>query len=641
MQAQNRSALHEEARRLAQAGTPVFPCKPGSKKPATDHGFKDATCDLAQIDLWWGENPEYNIAFEPHKVGLSVVDLDGQAAHDAWADAQIERGFADETYAVATPRAGGQHLYFKGALPGSQGTETAGIAPHIDTRGVGTYALVPPSVIDERGYPGEPERWGAYRVESGSITAAAPLPDWIAELIASKKRAVVAASGQAGEDDPGNVARAERLLRDYVKRGFVAVAGEGGNTRTFTVACEVQNFGVSKETAFKLISEIWNPACVPEWDDAKLTEIVYSAARNAQNEHGAWAVGSAADVFGSTLGSLGLDDAAAEPVRSRFRPMTMRELDELPDPTWLVPDLIPEDGVTMFYGQPGSFKTFFVLMKCLELAKAGKRVIYAAGEGQRGLKMRRNAWGVLHDVDTLELPIWLVPDVPWVAFGDQLREFIEELRPFKPDLVVIDTVARAMTTLNENDAKDMGEFVAYADTIKRALNTTVGIIHHSGKDPSNPLPRGSGALIGGVDAMHEVKADGKSHTVEVWQRRVKDAEEREKPWTYRVQSLAKSAVLVPTSSAEHRVLTHVEETTSAPSVSRALKSLGAVGTENGVTTRVLAAQLVPPTDNQTPEAREQAVGQLARALAARASDLLYAYALGEGRERSWFLPAGA
>lgn len=639
MQAKFVSPLHEEAVRLAEAGTPVFPCKPGSKKPASDHGFKDATTDRAQIDTWWREDPQRNIAFSPQDVGLSVVDLDGPVAHEEWTERQIAHGFAPETYTVSTPRAGGQHLYFKGALPQSQGNPTAGIAPHIDTRGVGSYALVPPSVIDARGEPDKPEKWGTYRVESGSITDAAPVPEWIAPLIESKKRAKVASSGAAGLDEPGNVARAEKLLRDYVARGHVAVEDEKGNNRTFIVACEVQNLGVSEETAFKLISDVWNPACVPPWDEAELAVIVSSAARNAQNEHGAWAVGSAADVFGSTLGSLGLDDAAAEPVRSRFRPMSMRELDELPDPTWLIPDLIPEDGVTMFYGQPGSYKSFLVLMYCLELARAGKRVVYAAGEGVRGLKIRRNAWGTLHDVEVRDLPLWLVPDVAWVADGGQLQEFIDEVKPFKPDFVVIDTVARAMTTLNENDAKDMGQFVAYADTIKRALRTTVGIIHHSGKDPNNPLPRGSGALIGGVDAMHEVKADKTAHTVEVWVRRVKDAEERAHPWTYRVQSLAGSAVLIPTSSDEHRSLTHVDDGASATKVGAALRRMGAVGNENGVTTRALAAELVPAGHDETPEAREQAVSRLARTLTARASGVLEAYALIEGRERSWCLPA--
>lgn len=626
------SVLLDAALAYAAEGTPVFPCIPGGKKPLTEHGFHDATTDEATIRRWWADEPEANVAFSPHSVGLSVVDLDGPEPAAAWDVAVLENGGTTDTKTVLTPREGGVHLYYEGELPPTQSK----LGFHIDTRGRGSYALLPPSVIDGRSTPDE-AAWGSYRYLKSPPPA--PVPEWIIPFLAALKKDKIKASGAAGLDEPGNVARAERLLRDYVARNHVAVEGEGGNTRTFAVACEVQNFGVSPETAFKLLSDIWNPACVPPWDDADLETLVANAASYAENEAGAWAVGAPSEVFGSVLGSLGLDEPE-EPRRSRFHPMSMRELAALPPPTWLIPELVPAERVTMFYGQPGSYKSFIVLMKALELAALGQSVIYVAGEGARELQVRADAWGLLHDIDVMALPIWIVGDMPWADDGSMLAEFIEEVRPFKPALVILDTVARAMVGLNENDAKDMGTFVAFADTIKKALKTAVAVVHHSGKDDTRG-PRGSHALVGAVDAAHEVKADKKTHTVEVWVRRMKDAAERERPWTYRAQPLAQSLVFIETTPGEHRTLTHVEEIASPRMVGAALKRLGAIGDINGVATRVLAAELTPPADDQSPEAREQAVGRLARALTARASDTLEAYALGEGRERSWFLPSAA
>jgi len=36
----------------ARHGWPVFPCMPGSKEPATRHGFKDASTDPDRITAW-------------------------------------------------------------------------------------------------------------------------------------------------------------------------------------------------------------------------------------------------------------------------------------------------------------------------------------------------------------------------------------------------------------------------------------------------------------------------------------------------------------------------------------------------------------------------------------------------------------
>ena len=54
-------ALTQAAHWYATNGLPIFPCKPGSKTPATPHGFKDATTNLTQIRAWWDTTPTYNI----------------------------------------------------------------------------------------------------------------------------------------------------------------------------------------------------------------------------------------------------------------------------------------------------------------------------------------------------------------------------------------------------------------------------------------------------------------------------------------------------------------------------------------------------------------------------------------------------
>jgi hypothetical protein len=54
--------LLSSALRLAAKGMAVFPCHPHSKLPATKHGLLDASKDAAQIESWWGTNPNCNVA---------------------------------------------------------------------------------------------------------------------------------------------------------------------------------------------------------------------------------------------------------------------------------------------------------------------------------------------------------------------------------------------------------------------------------------------------------------------------------------------------------------------------------------------------------------------------------------------------
>ncbi|HLZ22936.1 MAG TPA: bifunctional DNA primase/polymerase, partial [Ktedonobacterales bacterium] len=273
------SPLHAEAQRLASNGVPVFPCKVNLKQPATDNGFHDASTDLAVIDRWWTENPNYNIAFSPHTVGLGVIDLDGQEGIDAWEKWQDENVRLAKTHTIRTPR-GGVHLYYRGILPATQSK----LGVHIDTRGVGSYALVPPSVVNGSPYTVLDSR------------DAVELDPQVGTFLEALKREHAKAVGH-DLDQPQNVARARKFLLDSVARGDVAVEGHMGDQFTFVISCKVMNLGVSEEMAAALLTELWNPHCVPPWDEDELACKVENAARYAQNEAGAWAAGSSEEAF--------------------------------------------------------------------------------------------------------------------------------------------------------------------------------------------------------------------------------------------------------------------------------------------------------------------------------------------------------
>lgn len=117
---------------------PVFPLAPGEKRPATAHGFKDASADADQIRAWWKVNPLYNIGI-PTGVRFDVFDADGPAGVIALGEYMDGGDFPPILGLALTPR--GRHYFVPVAGMGN----TTALLPQVDYRGQGGYVVVPPS----------------------------------------------------------------------------------------------------------------------------------------------------------------------------------------------------------------------------------------------------------------------------------------------------------------------------------------------------------------------------------------------------------------------------------------------------------------------------------------------------------------
>lgn len=145
------SSMLHRALAYAHQGWPVFPCRPGSKEPATRHGFHDASTDDDQIRSWWLRQPSANIAIATGQPGPDVLDIDqhGQAGNGFAAYHRLSAaGLLDRAGAVVATPGGGLHLYFAGSR------QASGRLPrhHLDLRAVGGYALAPPSQVGGNQY---------------------------------------------------------------------------------------------------------------------------------------------------------------------------------------------------------------------------------------------------------------------------------------------------------------------------------------------------------------------------------------------------------------------------------------------------------------------------------------------------------
>lgn len=223
----------------ANAGRPVFPCRPGGKTPLTTHGHLDASTDPQLLRAWWRRWPTANIGMPTGAPsGYDVLDVDVRAAGSglrALGDLARAGLLAGRRALVATP-SGGYHLYFP-VDPDRPQRSWSIPAAHVDFRGEGGYVLVPGSRVSGRASA------GVYRpVEIRPVAAGRPLD------AAHIRRLLTPDQPRGGSRGPGpGSADLDRLA------AWVATRPEGGRAvGLFWAACRAAEAGVDRQQAVAL-----------------------------------------------------------------------------------------------------------------------------------------------------------------------------------------------------------------------------------------------------------------------------------------------------------------------------------------------------------------------------------------------------
>ena len=504
--------MHLAALVLAAEGTPVFPCRPGAKEPATRHGFKDRTTNTESINAWWTENPDYNIGIVPADKNLTIIDLDGPEGWTSWVTEYDWQ--SPVTYRVRTP-SGGLHLYYIGNVRPTSKI----LGPKVDTRGEDSYVLAPPSYVEYTEGPNEGKS-GYYEVIDPREPV--PLPDCIIEALAAVKVEHKAAKTDDMDTDFNTTQAIDYLWH----RAPIAVEGDGGDTATYQVAAAVRDYGISQSWCLHLMADHWNDRCAPPWDDEDLEAKVAHAYEYAQNAAGSRAMPQeeldsmaalAAELRAQgKVNTVVLNESISEERKpyQRIKPSEGEALPELTywDPlTKTLPRVIGGAAV-IIYGEFGSHKTNVTLTMVLDAVLGqGAKAVFAAGEGAHGLlKDRIPAHCRARGIRTLDLDetFGVVREVPLLARPEQVSQFLEAQADLKPDIVVLDTFATAISGVDENSS-EAAQFLTGNGTvgmIRRAYDATVILPAHMGKDRSKGI-RGNSGFGGNADVVIACEAD--------------------------------------------------------------------------------------------------------------------------------------
>jgi RecA-family ATPase len=188
--------------------------------------------------------------------------------------------------------------------------------------------------------------------------------------------------------------------------------------------------------------------------------------------------------------------------------------------TFLIDDWLPEGGIHLLYAPKDCLKSFVAVDWAMSVA-AGHAwkgfptrqglAVYIAGEGNRGLRRRFKAWCIRHGVDFESLPLALSLWPMQVLDPQNIAQWAAHIAKVETDFglparfIVVDTLATNFGPGDENAPTDMARFLAMLAThLKRAPETTILVVHHSGKDAEKGA-RGGSSIEGNAEAVFTIQ----------------------------------------------------------------------------------------------------------------------------------------
>jgi 5S rRNA maturation endonuclease (ribonuclease M5)/KaiC/GvpD/RAD55 family RecA-like ATPase len=212
----------------------------------------------------------------------------------------------------------------------------------------------------------------------------------------------------------------------------------------------------------------------------------------------------------------------------------------------LIEGLIPAQGVGVIFGPSSAGKSFVTVDWAMRIASGGKvldrfteasGVLYFAAEGQGGLRKRLVAARRAHGMDEVVLPFNYLPallDLSRAETGDveRLCLYAEEVaREMKARgaplrIVVVDTLAAAAPSADENIQRDMGPIMLAFHRMAYRLGAVILLVAHTGKDVARGL-RGWSGIRANADFAIECRVDKDEDTGEttrrsLWLEKAKD-----------------------------------------------------------------------------------------------------------------------
>lgn len=196
--------------------------------------------------------------------------------------------------------------------------------------------------------------------------------------------------------------------------------------------------------------------------------------------------------------------------------LTDAQVEALPTPSFLVGDAIVEQGLSMLFGPPASWKTFLALDVAQSLQTGVTSVlgpvprarpcVYVLAEASGGFGRRLAAWREAHKVSKAT-GLLILRRALLINDPREQALLVSALNDLEspPALVVLDTVARTNSG-DENLAADVRRYVDGCDKLRAEVGCAVLLLHHPGWKTDRE--RGSTSWRASVDTLMRIDVEG-------------------------------------------------------------------------------------------------------------------------------------
>jgi hypothetical protein len=185
-----------------------------------------------------------------------------------------------------------------------------------------------------------------------------------------------------------------------------------------------------------------------------------------------------------------------------------------PAPNWIVKSILPDAVINMLFGPSGAGKSFVALDMSLAIVRGipwrdhkvkQGAVGWIAAEAAGSMRNRLAAYCRQHKLKPEAVAgFCMLGEGVDLTKREDVRVLAESARPLAPVLIVVDTLAAAAGSANENAGEDMNPVLDNCKMVAEITGASVLLIHHSGKDESKGS-RGWSGIKARVDAQIEVK----------------------------------------------------------------------------------------------------------------------------------------